>query len=102
MPDLPHLTWPYQLGMTVDQDTDDELLASAAVIASTRRGPRDDLPGFGVSDPTFSQGPIDLERLAGELAQADDRLHLDGDEAIDLAAATARTVRLALDHTASP
>jgi hypothetical protein len=52
--------------------------------------------------PHFSQGPIDLERLAGELAQADDRLHLDGDEALDLAAATVRTVRLALDHAASP
>jgi hypothetical protein len=96
MPDLPHLAWPYRLGVTVDQDTPAELLASAAAIACTPRGHRDDLPSFGVGDQTFQQGSIDVERLAAELSQSDERLRAEGEEILDLAATTIRTVRLVI------
>lgn len=98
MTDLPHLPWPYRLGDVVEQDTDVERLASAAVIVCTPRGHRDDLPAFGVTAPVFEQGPLDLERLAGEISQSDPRLAVDAEEILDLAAATTRTVRVAIDQ----
>jgi hypothetical protein len=100
MPDtLAHLPWPYQLGETVDQDTDAERLASAAVIVCTPRGHRDDLPDFGVTTPVFQQGNIDLDRLAGEIEQSDPRLAVDADEFLDLTDATVRTVQVVIEQT---
>jgi hypothetical protein len=99
MADLPHLPWPYQLGQTVEQETPAELIAAAAVIVCTPRGHRDDVPDFGVTTPVFEQGALDLERLAGEIQQSDPRLAVDAEEILDLAAATTRTVRLAIDET---
>lgn len=97
MDDLPHIAWPYQLGATVDQDSDAERLAAAAVIVCTPRGYRDDLPDFGVTQPVFEQTPLDLERLAGELAASDPRLVADAEELLDLADSATRTVRLAIE-----
>lgn len=94
VPDLPHFAWPYQLGATVEQDTPADRLASAAVITCTPRGHRDDLPDFGISDPTFRQGAIDLEQLAADLTRSDARLRVDAEEILDLAATTVRTVRV--------
>lgn len=100
MPDqLSHLGWPYLLGVSVEQDSDDELLAAAAVITCTPRGHRDDLPDFGVTQPVFVQGPIDLELLASELVASDPRLTADLDEEIDLTQATVRTVHLAIQQS---
>lgn len=96
MADLSHLPWPYHLGTDVEQLSDEELLASAAVIASTPRGHRDDLPSFGVTSLVFQQEPLDLETFAAELANSDDRLNVDADELLDLAAATVSTVRAAI------
>jgi hypothetical protein len=53
---------------------------------------RDDLPSFGVTPTVFSQGALDTERLARELADSDDRLDIDATELIDLADATARQI----------
>jgi hypothetical protein len=97
MDDLPHIAWPYQLGATVEQDTDAEMLAAAAVIACTPRGYRDDLPSFGVTQPVFEQSPLDLDRFAREIGQSDPRLAAEAEELIDLADATARTVRAVID-----
>jgi hypothetical protein len=97
MPDRPHYPWPFMLAGTVEQASIAELEASAAVIACTPRGHRADQSAFGVTHPVFEQGPVDLVRLAGEIAQADPRLALDAEESIDLAAATVRTVRLSLE-----
>ncbi len=37
----------------VEEGSDDGLAQMVAVIATTRRGEREMVPGFGVSDPTF-------------------------------------------------
>jgi hypothetical protein len=96
MPDLPHYDWPLRFTpggfAVVEQDTSEELDASAAVIASVPRGWRDDDPSFGVTPLVFSQGPIDAERLSAELAQADDRLAVDVDEVLDLVDAMRREI----------
>jgi hypothetical protein len=96
MADLSHIGWPYQLGVDVEQDTTAELTAAAAAIVCTPRGHRDDDPDFGVTAPVFQQGALDLERLAAEISQSDQRLSIDADEFIDLADATVRIVRLTL------
>lgn len=96
MTDLPHFPWPYRLGVTVEQDSGDELLAAAATITCTPRGHRDDLPDFGITQPVFEQGTVDLERLAGEITSSDPRLSVDADELLDLAAATVRTIRVSV------
>ena len=106
--DLPHYDWPLTftaqpdgtVGFAlVEQDTPDDLQATAALIASVPRGHRDDDPSFGVSDLAFQQGPVDTDLFAAELAQADDRLaDLDATELLDVRDATRRTVRV----TAAP
>jgi hypothetical protein len=98
MADLPHLPWPYQFGQVVEQDSPDELVAAAAVIVCTPRGHRDDDQDFGVTSPVFEQGALDLDRLAGEITQSDPRLSIDAEEILDLAAATIRTVRVAIEQ----
>lgn len=97
MAELSHLAWPYRLGVDVEQLSDGELKGSAAVIACTPRGHRDDDPAFGVTDLTFQQGALDLQTFASELSHSDERLALDAEEILDLANATARTVRALID-----
>lgn len=94
-----HFDWPLRFvtggGFAlVYQGTARELQASAAVIASVPRGHRDDDPSFGVTSPVWQDGPIDHERMAAEITQADDRLALDATEAVDLANAMRRTLTL--------
>jgi hypothetical protein len=96
MTDLPHLAFPYRLGATVDQGSPAELAASALVIARTPRGHRDDLPAFGTTEMVFTQGPVDTERFAQDLAASDPRLDVDTEELLDLADTTIRHVRAAI------
>lgn len=109
MPDLPHFAWPMRFVTlpdgtvtyaTVEQDTEPDLQASAAIIACTPRGWRDDDPTFGVTSPVFSQGPLDTDRLAAEIAQADDRLDIDAEEVLDLADAMNRQVVASVGRSA--
>ena len=111
MTDLPHFAWPLRLVTLPDgsssfaeaeQDTAEDLASSAAVIACTPRGHRDDDPTFGVTSPVFTQGPIDTDLLAAELAQADDRLDYVADEIVDLAEGMRRTITVHTDPNATP
>lgn len=103
---LPHFDWPLRFGPAgfalVEQGTDRELEASAAVIASVPRGHRDDDPSFGVTKPVFEQGPLDGARMAGEISQADDRLDLSANEVIDLANAMKRRLTLHTSRSRRP
>jgi hypothetical protein len=105
LPDLPHLAWPMRFAPRPDgstgvamcqQDTTEDLLSSAAVIASTPRGHRDDDPTFGVTVPLFAMGDLQPAALGAEIAQADDRLEIDADELIDYAAASTRVIRVSV------
>lgn len=98
MTDLPHLAWPYQLGAVVEQDSIEELKASAAVIACTPRGHRDDDLAFGVTTPLFDQRPLDVDRFARELAQSDPRIQPTVEEVIGLREELTRVV-LTVDVT---
>lgn len=106
MPDLPHPSWPLRFVTkgdgtvgyaTVEQNSPRDLESSAAIIACTPRGHRHDDPTFGVSQTVFGQGTIDVERLAGEISQADGRLSLTAVETINLAQTMTRTVTLGVD-----
>jgi hypothetical protein len=101
VPELPHPAWPmaYVPGpdgtvmlATVEQDSPEDLQASAAILVVTPRGHRDDDPGFGTTPLALRGGPIDVDRLAAELAAGDDRLQVDVEETLDLAQATVRHV----------
>jgi hypothetical protein len=94
MADLPHMAWPFRLGAVVEQDSAEELRGSAAVIACTPRGLRNDNPGFGVTSPLFEQRPIDVDRMAAEIRQSDPRLSPTVDEVLDLLNATRATIRV--------
>lgn len=108
--DLPHFGWPIRLVTNpdgtsgfavVEQDTTPDLLASAAVIACTPRGHRDDDPSFGVTQLVFTQGPVDTGRLAAELQEADPRLDVTADETTQLTNAMVRnlTVNVGGSHS---
>lgn len=64
-----HLAWPVRLDgtglATIDQDSDPDVAQCIHVLLATRRGVRVELPGFGVTDPTFS-----LAVNVGEIANA--------------------------------
>ncbi|MEJ7824918.1 MAG: hypothetical protein WKF48_05790 [Solirubrobacteraceae bacterium] len=93
---MPHYAWPLRFAAAgfavVEQDTNDERKASAAVIAATPRGWRDDHPDFGVTPLVFEQGPVDVELLATEIAQSDDRLDVQASEAGELVNALRRVI----------
>lgn len=103
MPDLAHPAWPFRFTAgpdgsvgfaTVEQDSDLDLAASAAVITCTRRGHRDDASAFGVTPLNFRQGRIDLDRYESELAASDARLNPRAVQTGDLAQATIANVRV--------
>lgn len=105
MPDSPHYSWPLAFETQqdgtitfgqVEEGSDAELEASAAVIISTPRGHRDDDPTFGVS-PLVFQGGVDTDRLADELQQADPRLSVEADEVVALIEPWVSVVRAHID-----
>jgi hypothetical protein len=62
-----HFALPFQLVgasfATVDQDSDEDVVACIVGILRSRINYRDDRPEFGITDPTFRQGGADLEAL---------------------------------------
>lgn len=47
--------------VVVEQDTDEEIRSCVETVMRYRQGQREELPGFGVVDQTFLQGPtVDL------------------------------------------
>ncbi len=100
-PELPHPAWPLRferrpdgtVGLAaVEQDTDVDRESRTAVVLCTPRGHRDDDPSFGVTPLEFQQGPVDLDRLAAEVNQADPGLNVSAREVADLAEATVRQI----------
>jgi hypothetical protein len=81
---------------SVEQDSDAERKASAAVIAATPRGSHLGDPTFGVTSPLFEQSPVDADRLAREITHSDPRLTVTAREAADLVNAAKRIVTVAV------
>lgn len=100
MSSLPHFAWPFQLGATVEQDSFEELQASAAVILCTPRGARQDVPEFGVTTPLFDSAPLNTDRLADEIENSDGRLAADVTDISLLVDATTAILRVDLSGRA--
>lgn len=71
-----HLAWPVVLDgdhlATVDQDSDADVEQCIHVLLATRRGERVELPGFGVTEPTFSTN-VDVGEIANAVAEWEPR-----------------------------
>src|SRR3954452_20239687 len=85
----------------VEQDTDAERKATAAVIAATPRGSHLGDPTFGVTTPLF-EPRVDIERMAREIQQSDPRLDLTVTETTDIYNAARRTVNVGVGAAAEP
>lgn len=62
---VPKLFVPLQMGAegglkTVEQDSEQEIAQCVYAILATERGSRIEEPEFGIADPTFEQGGMDL------------------------------------------
>lgn len=111
MADFPHPAWPLQFVTladgtvtyaSVEQDSDEERKASAAVIAATPRGSHLGDPTFGVTTPLFEPVPLDTERLAREIAQSDPRLDVTVTETADTINAARRKLTAAVGRADTP
>jgi hypothetical protein len=95
VPDAPRLAYPFRLtaggASIVEQDSLDDLASTAWFAIRTPPGRREEAPGFGVADPTFTLNPT--PRLVADLERSDPRLVLVATEDRD---ALILNVRLAI------
>ncbi len=81
MDDLPHLAWPVRVDgssyASIQQDTDDEVAATVAVLLSFRRGWRAEQPDFGITDPTFELTPINTAEIERQVGLYEPRAELE-------------------------
>lgn len=84
--ETPHFAHPFSFGtlpngrkvaLVDDQHSEEEIVACVNRIALTRRGTRDELPTFGISDPAFEQAPVDADTLVNEIREWEPRANLD-------------------------
>jgi hypothetical protein len=65
--ELPHFNAPFQIGrqgaIVVEQGSPENERANIYNIAVCPKGFRDDLPDFGIPDPTFQTLPLDLKPI---------------------------------------
>lgn len=71
MTDVPHITYPFTLDAkghprVVEQDTLDEIVNCTEVIVRTDIGALQDLPEFGITDPTFARR-VDINALRQQI-----------------------------------
>jgi hypothetical protein len=90
--ETPHFAHPFRFeakpnGILVaavdEQHSEEEVVACVMRIVSYERGYRDELPTFGISDPTFEQAPVDTERLLDEIEEWESRADFGGFVSID-------------------
>lgn len=104
MDQIPHIDWPIRVTGTsyafCEQDTSQELAANVAVLCSFQRGTRIEQPDFGITDPTFSQQPVDTSEIERQVGVYEPRAELDitvsqvaqtGEQTVTLAVAPATT-----------
>jgi hypothetical protein len=65
--DAPHFAAPFSItrngAVVVEQDSQANIQANIYNIAVCPKGFRDDLPDFGIPDPTFHTMPLDLSGI---------------------------------------
>jgi phage baseplate assembly protein W len=77
----PHFAFPFQLGkdgafQVVEQDSLDEIVQSVQVLVGTQLGSREELPEYGIEDPTFS-APVDVVAIQTSIEEWEDRAAVD-------------------------
>lgn len=92
MADIPHFALPFRFenGRAVvnEQDSVEDVAACVEAVLRTRPGERDDLPTFGVPDPTFSQAPLSTDALVRQVQAWEPRAEIlatDHPDALDAA-----------------
>lgn len=75
--DIPHFALPFRFeggrAVVVQQDSIDDVATCVEVILRYRQGDRVDLPEFGIPDPTFTEGPIDLAAIERAVEKWEER-----------------------------
>lgn len=70
-----HFDLPFRINngtaVTVEQDSDADLLARTIAVLSYRKGYRIDRPWLGIDDPTHRQGGANLDAIREDLADQD-------------------------------
>lgn len=91
---IPKLRVPIEMGSTglrtVEQDSEDEIAQCAYAILATERGSRLEQPEFGITDPTFEQGGMDLGEALLALATWEPRAEVEAEQEIEDLTASVR------------
>jgi hypothetical protein len=107
--ETPHFAHPFAMAEQPDgslaalvdeQDSIDEIVACVERVVSFTRGSRDELPDFGIDDPTFAQAPVDVRLLSAQVAEWEDRVEVNAETTIDTYDELIAHVRLTIDPTA--
>jgi hypothetical protein len=65
--DVPHFALPFRFqnpaAAVTEQDSLDEIADCVLAVLVTEQGFRVELPAFGIPDPTFAMGAVDLDEL---------------------------------------
>jgi hypothetical protein len=102
--DTPHFNIPFKLGPVgadvVEQDSIEDIRNSILMIVSTPLGWRDEVPEFGMDDPTLLRQPIGADQLGADIQAQEPRAMVLAterpdmyDELIDLVNIGVSTVR---------
>lgn len=79
MTDIPHFALPFRFvngaAVVFEQDTTDEILSCVLAIMLCPLGYRVELPTFGITDPTFTQMPVNTAELELVLDTWEPRSH---------------------------
>lgn len=75
---VPHFDLPFRWGRNghaevVEQDTLEDVANCVLAILLTFKGQRQELPDFGIDDPTFESQPIDLAALTQAILEQEPR-----------------------------
>lgn len=86
--DTPHFSLPLRYvngSAVVNQEGSMEDIADCVLaVCLTNPGDRDEMPDFGIDDPTFQQQPIPLAALLSQITTFEDRATLLATQAPDL------------------
>lgn len=96
----PHFAKPFRLGTdgafaVVEQDSLDDVMQCIEVLVSTEIGSREELPGYGITDPTFTTS-VDLSEIAQAIDDWEDRASVDINQAVDTRDDLIRNVSLSV------
>ncbi len=80
MIDLPHFTHPFRFdngrAAVAQQNSDDDIWTCIETIVRFHKGDRIADPEFGITDPSFAEGQVDVEAIRREVEKLEDRAAL--------------------------